>query len=396
MKFIKLKIKKIKKIFAIVFLLILPLLSFVYPNIDNYYNNLLTKLEIYYNSNNITEFGLVLEKVTKYAIDNRLIQNLQEFIKNKIINKEYKNPLINEKIADTMFLLGDIETSQKIYQTILNYLNFNSSMNITYSIASRIFYKMAQNDLLNGSIEGYLQYLNLSYLYERDISKKLDLKIQIIKDKTIYTSNLQEIQREIKDLVNYLPQVSIQEKEKIYISLAEVYSNLNLENELNVIIENILPFYNSLESLSIQYEYSRNKQKQKEILEKIIQSYPKADPYYFEKLGNIYYGESNFIRAKDLYLAVINRIPTKPQVLYRLALIYFNENKIYEAAKYIALAIKQQENPEYYELAGDIYAHLDLKKALDFYQKAYELHSDIPSKANVRKKITNLKEKFNK
>ncbi|MFN4219437.1 MAG: tetratricopeptide repeat protein [bacterium] len=381
-------------IFTFLFSLFLSLLYIPVKANINELNILLTKLENYYVNNN-PEFSTTLEKIANYALENNQSEILLDFLKKNILNKGYKNPFINEKLADTLFTLGDINNSEKIYQETLTYLNPQNT--ISKSIFSRILYKLSQVNLIQGSLQEYFKNLNLSYLYETNLQTKINIKTQLIKDKILYsTFTFQEATKDIQTLIEYIPQIPSENQPAIYITLIEIYQTLNLENEIKNIIENILPNYNSLESLAIQSEYTTDKQKQKEILEKIINLYPKADPYYFEKLGNIFFDESNLQKAKELYLHVVKRIPTKHLILYRLAYIYFQEKNFFEAKNYINLALKQLEDPSYYELAGDIYTYLDKKKAMQYYQKAFDLIQDINLKAKIRQKIQDLKTNFNK
>ncbi|MCX7758531.1 MAG: tetratricopeptide repeat protein [bacterium] len=353
-------------------------------------NELLTKLENYYNSNNSTEFRKILELTTKYAIDNNQNNLFIEFLKNKIINKGYQNPFINEKIADSLFDLGDLQSSKNLYYEIIKYLNPNS--NLSSSTISRIYNKIAQIDLLEGSINKYLENLNKSYLYEVDIENKINLKIQAIKDEINYLNiDTNKVTNEIYNLLSEIVKIPADKKEKTYITLTEIYDLIGLKEESQKILQSLISKSNSLDSLIAQFLFTEDKTKQKEILEKIVNQYQQVDPYYLEKLGDIYLNEGELEKAKNLLTQVINQIPTKHFTLYKLAQIYYKQDNITSAQKYIDSALKQSENPEYLELAGDIYQKIDKNKSLEFYQKAYDLYTDISSKAKVRKKISELK-----
>ncbi|MCS6955239.1 MAG: tetratricopeptide repeat protein [Candidatus Calescibacterium sp.] len=353
-------------------------------------NELLTKLENYYNSNNSTEFQKILELTTKYAIDNNQNNLFIEFLKNKIINKGYQNPFINEKIADSLFDLGDLQSSKNLYYEIIKYLNPNS--NLSSSTISRIYNKIAQIDLLEGSINKYLENLNKSYLYEVDIENKINLKIQAIKDEINYLNiDTNKVTNEIYNLLSEIVKIPADKKEKTYITLTEIYDLIGLKEESQKILQSLISKSNSLDSLIAQFLFTEDKTKQKEILEKIVNQYQQVDPYYLEKLGDIYLNEGELEKAKNLLTQVINQIPTKHFTLYKLAQIYYKQDNITSAQKYIDSALKQSENPEYLELAGDIYQKIDKNKSLEFYQKAYDLYTDISSKAKVRKKISELK-----
>lgn len=369
-------------------LFIILVLTISLPNNQNL-NILLNKLENYYTSNQINQFKLTMDLIKEIAIENNQNEKVIEFLRQKILNQGYKNPFITEQLADTIFDLGDYELSQKLYTEAIKYINPSSK--ISSSILSRLFFKISQINLLQGQIQDYINNLNKSYLYEIEPENKINLKTQIIKDQITYLKNdPTKIINEIKELIEKSNTLPNEKKEKIYISLVEIYSNLNMEDEARKIVENILPQFNTSSSIITQYQFAKDKEKQKQLLERLVKEYPKIDPYYIEQLANLYYEENNIDKAKELYIHVITAIPTKYHLLYKLAQISLEQKNLYDAKKYIDLALKQTGNPEFFELAGDIYQGMDKNKAIEFYQKAYELYQEIKDKAKVRQKISNL------
>ena len=371
----------------LIFFIIL-VLSITLPNNQNL-NILLNKLENYYTSNQINQFKLTMDLIKEIAIENNQNEKVIEFLKQKILNQGYKNPFLTEQLGDTIFDLGDYELAEKLYSETTKYLNPSSK--ISSSILSRLFFKISQINLLQGQIQDYINNLNKSYLYEIDPENKINLKTQIIKDQITYLKNdPTKIINQIKELIEKSNTLPNEKKEKIYISLVEIYSNLNMEDEARKIVENILPQFNTSSSIITQYQFAKDKEKQKQLLERLVKEYPKIDPYYIEQLANLYYEENNIDKAKELYIHVITAIPTKYHLLYKLAKISLEQKNLYDAKKYIDLALKQTGNPEFFELAGDIYQGIDKNKAIEFYQKAYELYNDIKDKAKIRQKISNI------
>lgn len=371
-------------------LFIIFILTISLPNNQNL-NTLLNKMENYYTSNQINQFKLTMDLIKEIAIENNQNEKVIEFLKQKIINQGYQNPFLTEQLGDTIFDLGDYELAEKLYIETTKYLNPSSK--ISSSILSRLFFKTSQINLLQGQIQDYINNLNKSYLYEIDPENKINLKTQIIKDQITYLGNPinpTKITNQIKELIEKSNTLPTEQKEKIYISLVEIYSNLNMEDEARKIVEKILPQFNTSSSIITQYQFTKDKEKQKQLLERLVKEYPKIDSYYIEQLANLYYEENNIDKAKELYIHVITAIPTKYYLLYKLAKISLEQKNLYDAKKYIDLALKQTEDPGFFELAGDIYQKIDKNKAIEFYQKAYELYNDIKDKAKIRQKISNL------
>ncbi|MCS7165786.1 MAG: tetratricopeptide repeat protein [Candidatus Calescibacterium sp.] len=365
-------------------------LNFLFAE-NNKINELVTKMENYYNTNNIAEFEKTLDLATKYSINNNLNKQLIELIKQKLLTKNYLNPLLKEKIADSLFNLGDLKLSKNLYEELTKYINPNNEL--SSSILARIYFKISQIELLEGSLQKYLDYLNKSYIYENNPENKVNLKTQIIKDEINYLNIDQDkVIEELYELLNQLKLLPNDKKEKVYISIAEIYQALKLNEKAELVIEKIISKYGSLDSLLAQLYYEKDPQKKKEILLKIVREYQNIDPYYIEELADMYLREGNLQKAKELYIKVINQMPTKHEALYKLAQIFFTEKNIQSAQKFIDLAIKQVDNPQYFELAGDIYKEIDKNKAQELYQKAYELYQDISQKAKVRIKINELKD----
>lgn len=375
--------------------LLLILVSLITLNLlfaeNNKINELVTKMENYYNTNNIAEFEKTLDLATKYSINNNLNKQLVELIKQKLLTKSYLNPLLKEKIADSLFNLGDLKLSKNLYEELTKYINPNNEL--SSSILARIYFKISQIELLEGSLQKYLDYLNKSYIYENNPENKVNLKTQIIKDEINYLNIDQDkVIKELYELLNQIKLLPNDKKEKVYISIAEIYQALNLNEKAELVIEKIISKYGSLDSLLAQLYYEKDPQKKKEILLKIVREYQNIDPYYIEELADMYLSEGDLQKAKELYIKVINQMPTKHEVLYKLAQIFFTEKNIQSAQKFIDLAIKQVDNPQYFELAGDIYKEIDKNKAQELYQKAYELYQDISQKAKVKIKINELKD----
>ncbi|MCX7972612.1 MAG: tetratricopeptide repeat protein [bacterium] len=365
-------------------------LNFLFAE-NNKINELVTKMENYYNTNNIAELEKTLDLATKYSINNNLNKQLIELIKQKLLTKNYLNPLLKEKIADSLFNLGDLKLSKNLYEELTKYINPNNEL--SSSILARIYFKISQIELLEGSLQKYLDYLNKSYIYENNPENKVNLKTQIIKDEINYLNIDQDkVIEELYELLNQLKLLPNDKKEKVYISIAEIYQALKLNEKAELVIEKIISKYGSLDSLLAQLYYEKDPQKKKEILLKIVREYQNIDPYYIEELADMYLREGDLQKAKELYIKVINQMPTKHEALYKLAQIFFTEKNIQSAQKFIDLAIKQVDNPQYFELAGDIYKEIDKNKAQELYQKAYELYQDISQKAKVRIKINELKD----
>lgn len=379
------------KILIIILFFLTSLICLSKPNNITQFNDLLSKIENYYNSNKIVDFKEALEKATIFAIENNYQQELINFLKNKFILQKYNNPIINEYIADSLFDLGELQESLKLYQKSIEYLNLSSHSSLP--IASRIYYKISQVYLIEGLIDEYISSLNKSYIYQPDLQMKSDLKLQIIKDKINYfideisqESSKNKIIQEIQELINLS-----QNKLKLYINLLEIYHLLKMNDEKEKLFSKINNLnYTSLDDLIMLYKHTENKEKQKEILIKMVDNYPNIDPYYIEKLADLYLEENNNKKAKELYIKVISQIPSKHQTIYKLVNILYQEKDIDNAQKYIDLALKQHESPEYLELAADIYTSIDKNKAIQYYNKAYDLYSEISHKARIRKKISEI------
>ncbi|MEN3015333.1 MAG: hypothetical protein ABDH21_04670 [bacterium] len=360
------------------FLVSLPLISY-----STNLNYMLSQLENYYTSNQTINFRITLDQITQIAISTKQQEIVINFIKNNLT--QYTNPIINEQIADALFNLGDTNLSKAKYHECIKYLNPSSKASLSF--ISRIYQKISHISLLHGDIQNYLFYLTQSYNYQPDPDEKSTIKIEIIKHKINYLTISQD---EVKAEISQILQIPLSNYEKLYNNLVEIYDSVGMKQESIYILQNILPKYQSLESFITRYNYSQNKQEQKSILEQMIKLYPKADPYYMEKLADIYLEEGENQYAKELYHKVIFRIPTKHQVLYKLARIYQNENNLYLAERYILLAIKQTNSPEYLELAGDMFKKVDKNKAKQYYSKAYDLYQDMDSKIRIRSKISEL------
>jgi len=353
---------------------------------------LLNQLEIYYNQNNIPEFKNTMDKLIQEVMYNNQDTQITQLIKDKFLKKSYQNPFLLEYLADCLFTLNDIESSAQIYKKIISQINTSSKIN--QSIVSRLYSKIANNSLLSGDIQEYFNNLNNSYIYETDPEKKINLKLQIIKEKLSYNLiDEKQIKKEINEIAPQIKNLPPEGQSKAYITLAEIYNNTNLKEERYNLIKNIISQYNLPEALILQLEITNDKNKKIEILEKLIEQNPKIDPYYQEQLANLYLEQNQKEKAINIFEKIINIIPTKHSVIFKLALLYFEQNNYFLAKRYIDLALKLSNEPSYLELAGDIYSNIDPQKAIQYYQEAISSYQDIESKAKVRKKLVDLKNK---
>jgi len=346
------------------------------------------KLEIYYNKNDLKEFQKTMDKVIQEAIYQNETEKVTELIKEKFLKNSYQNPLLLEYLGDCLFTLNQIELSTETYKKTLSQINFNNPINLP--IISRIYFKSAKNSLLLGDVDNYLNNLNKSYIYEPKIDNKVNIKLQIIQDQINYNRiNENQIKEDIKEILNNIKNISTENQEKVYINLAEIYNIANLQEEKIKLIKNIISKYKSKEALILQLQTTEDKKEKIKILEKLLES--ETEPYYMEQLGYLYLDENEKDKAIKIFQKVIEIIPTKHYILFLLASLYLEEKNYNLAKKYIDLALKLNIDPQYLELAGDIYYHIDPEKSIQYYEESISLYQDIQSKAKVRRKIVDIK-----
>lgn len=123
----------------------------------------------------------------------------------------------------------------------------------------------------------------------------------------------------------------------------------------------------------------------------MISKFDNIDPYFYEQLADYYYKNQDFDNAIYYYLKLVNIIPTKKEALYKISYIYYNKKDFINALNYINLAIKLDDNPDYYYFKGEILLALDnLDEALKNFQLAYDKYLDITSKAKALTKIKDI------
>jgi tetratricopeptide (TPR) repeat protein len=140
-----------------------------------------------------------------------------------------------------------------------------------------------------------------------------------------------------------------------------------------------------------------NEDKKIEIIKQLVLKFKDVDPSFYEQLGDYYYKNQDLNNALDYYLKLVSIIPTKKTVLFKIANIYYNKNDFSNALNYINLAIKLDDNPDYYYFKGEILLALnELNQALESFKLAYDKYNDISLKAKALTKIKNTQDLINK
>ncbi len=416
--------KKSFKLFYIFFILFfLNLFFYMYLSLSaenlealkNDYNLFFTEYQNQAKSN-ITVANRYLYDYVKIAIYLNKENEAISFLKQNFLNNISKyNPFFIQNLGDAFFNLKDLENSKKSYLTLINNLynsDINSISNISKKIISDTFFKLSNIEYLNGNIVNYFNYLNSSIKFDPDYYSILKKKITLLKDSFIFYQNnynfdnFNEINKIInkeiydkplkdskdtKDFKDYL------KNDDILFLLADLYYNLYIisfnDSYKNKAIEyiNNLKNKNNKDIYYLLINLESDEDKKIEIIKDLINKFDNIDPYFYELLADYYYKKQDFDNSIYYYLKLVSIIPTKKEALYRISYIYYNKKDFLNALNYINLAIRLDDNPDYYYFKGEILLALNnLNEALISFQLAYDKYSDVSYKAKALTKIKDI------
>lgn len=415
------KFYKNSKINLIIFLFIINLLFFIFKlfaleNLDsNNYSSFFKEYQKQAKSD-INIANKYLYDYVKIAIYLNKQEEAINFLKSFLNeNNTNYNPFFLKNLADSFFVLNDLESSKKACLNLINILynseegkSLNSISNSSKSIISNSFLKLANIEYLNGNINNYFKYLKNSIYFDNDYYSILKKKIMYLKDWFIFYSsayNFNDVNKIQQIINNEIYDQNIKKiifTDDILFSLADLYyilyiTSLNdfYKSKALEYINNIKNRRNNIEIYYLLINLEDNEDKKVEIIKEVLEKFNNVDPYFYEQLGDYYYKNQDFDNAINYYLKLINIIPTKKDVLYKIAFVYYNKKEFSKALDYINLAIKLDDNPDYYYFKGEILLALnDLENALKSFEKAYENYSDISLKAKSLTKIKDIKNKL--
>jgi len=415
----KIKIRLISFLFVIsLFLYIFK--SFALENLENLKNNFEQFFKEYQNQ---AKYDLNIASKYLYDYVNIAIylnkqQEASNFLKSFLNNY---NPFFLKNIADSLFILNDFDSSKKAYLNLINLLynpNINSISYNSKNIISYAFFKLSNIEYINGNINNYFEYLKNSIYFDGDYYSALKKKIIFLKDSFIFNQdnyNLndfnkidQMINNEVynQDKIYNSKNQKMELSDEVLLSLADLYYNLYIFSFNDFYKSKALDYLNKIKiKNSTEYYYllinlEDNEDKRIEIIKELVIKFKDLDPSFYEQLGDYYYKKQDLNNALDYYLKLVNIIPTKKDILYKIANIYYNKKDFWNALNYINLAIKLDDNPDYYYFKGEILLALNkLENALESFKLAYDKYTDISLKAKARTKIKdtqNLIDKVNK
>ncbi|MCX7870063.1 MAG: hypothetical protein N2485_00570 [bacterium] len=366
---------------------------------------------------NITIANKYLYDYVKIAIylnkENQAIDFLKQ---NFLTNISKYNPFFIQSLGDAFFILNDLESSKKSYLTLINNLynpDIGSISDTSKKMISNTFLKLSNIEYLNGNIPNYFNYLKDSIKFDTNYYSILKKKITLLKDSFIFYQNNynldnfnqinQIIEKEIYDLsFNSLKDSNdfrnnILKNDEILFLLADLYYNLYIMTFNDFYKSKALEFINNIKNKNNKEVYyllinlESDEDKKIEIIKDLISKFDNIDPYFYEQLADYYYKNQDFDNAIYYYLKLVNIIPTKKEALYKISYIYYNKKDFINALNYINLAIKLDDNPDYYYFKGEILLALDnLDEALKNFQLAYDKYLDITSKAKALTKIKDI------
>ncbi|MGC8814666.1 MAG: tetratricopeptide repeat protein [bacterium] len=412
------KIYKNSKINLIIFLFIINLIFLVFKlfaleSLENLKNNYDSFFKEYQNQakTDINIANKYLYDYVKIAIYLNKQEEAANFLRS-LINKNNYNPFFLQNLANSFFILNDLESSKKTYLNLIDLL-YNSDINSISSsskdIISNSFLKLANIEYINGNINNYFKYLKNSIYFDSDYYSVLKKKIMYLKDWVIFNSfnyDLNDVNKIQQIINNEIYDKNINEinlTDDILFSLADLYYSLYITSLNDFYKLKALEYINNIKNknnIEIYYlliNLEDNEEKRIEIIKQVLDKFNNVDPYFYEQLGDYYYKKQDFDDAINYYLKLINAIPTKKDILYKIAYIYYNKKEMIKALNYINLALKLDDNPDYYYFKGEILLALnDLDNALQSFELAYEKYSDISLKAKSLVKIKDIKKKLNK
>ena len=412
----KIKIKLIGFLFVISLLLYI-FKSFALENLENLKNNF-EKFFIEYQNQAKDDLNVANKYLYDYvniAIKLNKQQEASSFLRNFL---DSYNPFFLKNLADSLFILNDFNNSKKAYLNLINLLynpNINSISDNSKNIISYAYFKLSNIEYINGNITNYFKYLKDSIYFDRDYYSVLKKKIIFLKDSFIFNQNNYDLND--FDKIEQIISNEIYDKNKIYDSknqkiefsdeillyLTDLYYNLYLFSFNDFYKSKALDYLNKIKNKNnTEYYYllinlEDNEDKKIEIIKQLVLKFKDVDPSFYEQLGDYYYKNQDLNNALDYYLKLVNIIPTKKTVLFKIANIYYNKNDFLNALNYINLAIKLDDNPDYYYFKGEILLALnELTQALESFKLAYDKYNDISLKAKALTKIKNTQDLINK
>lgn len=212
------------------------------------------------------------------------------------------------------------------------------------------------------------------------------------------------INNEVINLIyNNSFQLNQEQKDDILLSVVDLYYNLYLFSSVDFYKEKALEYINNISNKKNSQIYyilinlEENEDKKISLLKELCSKFDNVDPYYYEQLGDYYYNIKDFSNAMNYYFKVINLIPTKKEILYRISWIYYINKDYSSSLNYIDLALKLEDNPDYYYLKGEVLLALNrLEEALQNFNLAYQKYSDLSSKAKASRKIRDIEKQIKK
>ncbi|MGB9638727.1 MAG: hypothetical protein ACPL1F_05475, partial [bacterium] len=235
------KIYKNSKINLIIFLFIINLIFLVFKlfaleSLENLKNNYDSFFKEYQNQakTDINIANKYLYDYVKIAIYLNKQEEAANFLRS-LINKNNYNPFFLQNLANSFFILNDLESSKKTYLNLIDLL-YNSDINSISSsskdIISNSFLKLANIEYINGNINNYFKYLKNSIYFDSDYYSVLKKKIMYLKDWFIFNSfnydlnDVNKIQQIINDQIFSKNINEINLTDDILFSLADLYYSL--------------------------------------------------------------------------------------------------------------------------------------------------------------------------
>jgi len=265
------------------------------------------------------------------------------------------NPFFLKNLADSLFILNDFDNSKKAYLNLINLLynpNINPISANSKNIISHAYFKLSNIEYINGDITNYFKYLKNSIYFDRDYYSALKKKIIFLKDSFIFNQNnydlndFDKIEQIISNEIYNQNKIYDSKNKKIELSdeillyLSDLYYNLYLFSFNDFYKSKALDYLTKIKNKNnTEYYYllinlEDNEDKKIEIIRELVLKFKDVDPSFYEQLGDYYYKNQDLNNALNYYLKLVNIIPTKKTVLFKIANIYYNKNDFLNALSY--------------------------------------------------------------
>ncbi len=267
-----------------------------------------------------------------------------------------KDNNLQKKLAKAWNRKGYITKAIAIYRSILEVDSTN--VNIRYNLgillakkgkirqAKKLFYELEKYDKNNPDYSYQLGQL------EQDINKKLDAYLRSYhKDSTLIKS-IYKITQLYRLLSNYKDSVDYFMDKGLQLS----------PNHFGLLRFKVVDLYRD-----------KRYTKMAKLLLKLDSIYPQK--LFIKKNLGLAYLQLNKLEKSEINLKKAKKIEEEPIIYYYLGLLYFKQKKYKQAKMMNLIAInkkKVKNNKEYYQLGLIEKEQKHIKKALDFFYKAYK------------------------